>query len=125
MNASWPTDWQGQTHLDCGADEQILTLISTPSLPNGIHQKSFQLIVEQWDAIWPEFQTVVIKLMDQYKQDPPDWSAVSALYVELSDVPIAEDAEWSLGIVFSASATLWTLPYRGWSAVPSKAQAIW
>lgn len=125
MSASWPTNWQGQTHLDCGSNGQVLTLVTTSNLPSGIHHKNFQLIVERWEKIWPEFRTVITELMESYKHDSPDWSCMRTLYVELSDEPIAEDAEWSVGVVFSAADTLWTLPYRGWSAVRGQAQAMW
>src|ERR1044071_9957489 len=102
MNASWPTDWQGQTHLDCGSDRQVLTLVKTPSPPHGIHQRNFQLIIERWETIWPEFRTVITELMESYKQDSPDWNNMRALYMELSDEPVIEDAAWSLGVVFSS-----------------------
>lgn len=125
MNTPWPTNWQGQTHLDCGADGQILTLVSTPTQPTRAHQKSFQLIMERWQTIWPEFKRVITDLMVSYKQATPDWSDVRTLYLHIPDEPLAEDAEWSLDVVFSSSDTLWTLPYSGWTAVPGRAQAMW
>jgi hypothetical protein len=54
-----------------------------------------------------------------------DWSNVRTLYLELSDEPLAEDAEWSIGVVFSAAETMWVLPYRGLVPVPEEATAIW
>ena len=83
------------------------------------------MIIERWETIWPEFRTVITELMESYKQDSPDWNNMRALYMELSDEPVIEDAAWSLGVVFSSAETLWTLPYRGWSAVRGQAQAIW
>ena len=125
MSANWPTNWQGQTHLDCGADGQILTQVCTTSQPNGTHQKSFQSIAHRSRTIWPEFRRSITELMERYKQDPPDWSSVRILYVELSDEPLVEDAEWSIGVVFSNTETMWVLPYHGLVAVPDQAQAIW
>ena len=125
MSADWPTNWQGQTHMDCEANGQILTQVCTPSQPNGIHQKSFQSIAHSWRTIWPDFQRTISDLMERYKQDPPDWNSVRMLHLELSDEPLVEDAEWSVGVVFSTTETMWVLPYRGLVAVPDEAQAIW
>lgn len=125
MSTPWPTQWQEQTHLDCGADGQILTLVITSSQPTGFHQKSFQLIVDRWQIIWPEFKRVITDLMESYKQAAPDWSNVRALYLHIPDEPLAEDAEWGLDVVFSSSDTLWSLPYSGWTAVLGQAQAMW
>ena len=125
MSAQWPTSWQGQTHLDCGADGQVLTVVCIPSHPNGIHEKSFQTVASRWLSIWPDFRRSITTLMERYKQGPPDWSSIRTVYLELSDEPLAEDAEWSIGVVFSAAETMWVLPYRGLAAVPEEAQAIW
>jgi hypothetical protein len=125
MRADWPTSWQGQTHLGCGEDKQVLTLVCTPSQPNGIHQKSFRSIADRWSTIWPEFQHSITDLMERYKQGPADWGTVRTLYLELSDEPLAEDAEWSLGVVFAAADTMWVLPYRGLVALRDEAQLIW
>jgi hypothetical protein len=125
MSAHWPTNWQGQTHLDCGAEGPILTLVCTPSQPSGIHQKSFQSIAHHWRTIWPEFRRNITDLMERYKQDPPDWANVRTLYVELSDEPLAEGAEWSIGVVFSTTETMWVLPFRGLVPVRDEARAIW
>jgi len=125
MTEAWPKHWQGQTNLTCGTDGPALTLVSTPSQPCGIHEQNFRTIVTRWETIWPEFRRVITDLMASYRQEPPDWSAIQAVYLELSDEPIAEDAEWSVGVVFSAHDTLWSLPYRGFTACPERAQAVW
>ena len=125
MSANWPTSWQGQTHMDCGADGQVLTLVCTPSQPNGIHEKSFQSIASRWASIWPDFRSSITGLMERYKQGPPDWGSIRTLYVELSDEPLAEDSAWSIGVVFSAADTMWVLPYHGLVPAPEEAQAIW
>ena len=125
MSALWPTDWQGQTHLDCGSDGQLPTLITTTSQPNGIHQKSFRAIAGRWSKLWPEFRVSIEQLMRNYRQEQPHWSNVRTIYLELADEPLAEDAEWSIGVAFSDTATMWVLPYRGWTPLPDQAQAIW
>jgi hypothetical protein len=125
MSMLWPTDWQGQTHLDCGSEGQLLTLVSTTSQPNGTHQKSFQAIASRWSQVWPAFRASIAELMKTCGKDQPDWSSVQTIYLELADEPLAEDAEWSIGVVFSDSATMWVLPYRGWVALREQAQAIW
>jgi hypothetical protein len=72
----------------------------------GFHQKSFQLIIERWPIIWPEFKRVITDLMESYNQDAPDWSSVRTLYLHIPDEPLAEDAEWGIDVVFSSSDTL-------------------
>jgi hypothetical protein len=124
MSAQWPTSWQGQTHLDCGADGQVLTLVCTPSQPSGTHE-NFDAVASRWQSIWPDFRSSITALMERYKQEPADWSGIRTLYLEFSDEPLAEDAEWSIGVVFSAAETMWVLPYRGLAPVPEEAQAIW
>ena len=111
--------------MDCGADGQVLTSVSTPSQPSGGHQKTFHLITNRWHTIWPEFRNAVTDLMESYKQERPDWSDIRILYLELPDEPLAEDAEWSIGVVFSRADTMWTLPYHGWTAAPDRARAFW
>jgi hypothetical protein len=125
MSAEWPTSWQGQTHLDCGADGQLFTTIGTSSQPNGIHQQNFQNISKRWFTIWPEFRQCITELMANYKQPEPNWSDVRVVHLELPDEPLAEDAQWSIGVVFSATETMWVLPYRGLAALPDEALAIW
>jgi hypothetical protein len=125
MSTQWPTDWQGQTHTDCGADGQVLTTVGTSSQPGGIHQKNFQLISERWPNIWPTFQSNIAELMERYKQSKPDWANIRVIHVTLPDEPLVEDAEWSVGVVFSSAETMWVLPYRGWVELPAEAQAIW
>jgi hypothetical protein len=63
--------------------------------------------------------------MERYKQEPADWSSIRTLYLELADEPLAEDGEWSIGVVFSAAEMMWVLPYRGQAPEPDEAQAIW
>jgi hypothetical protein len=125
MSAEWPRSWQGQTHLDCGADGQLFTTIGTNSQPSGIHQRSFQNIAERWPTIWPEFRQCITELMANYKQPEPNWSDVRVLHLELPDEPLDEGGEWSIGAVFSSAEMLWFLPYSGWKALREKAQASW
>jgi hypothetical protein len=109
--------------MHCGADGQVLTLICTPTQPNGIHENSFQTVAGRWQTIWPEFRRSITDLVERYKQGPVDWGSIRTLHLELSNEPLAEDAEWSIGVVFSAAETMWVLPYHG--LVPGEAQAIW
>ena len=127
MSACWPESWSGQTHLECGEHGQILTSVSTPSTPTGAHQKTFHLIADRWSAIWPQFKSAIDALMEKYRHDQilPDWSNIRLLYLELPDEPIAEEAERSIGVVFSGADTIWTLPFTGLIAAPERAQAIW
>jgi hypothetical protein len=111
--------------MDCGTDGQILALVSTASRPNGIHEKSFRSIADRWSTIWPDFRRNITDLMRDYNQEPADWGSVRTLCLELPDEPLVEDAEWSIGVVFSEAGTMWVLPYRGLLSLPDKAQAIW
>jgi hypothetical protein len=111
--------------MDCGADGQVLTHITTTSPPTGIHQESFQLIADRWQIIWPEFRRLIAELIESYEQDAPDWKRVRTLYVHIPDETLGEDAEWGIDVVFFSSDTLWSLPYSGWTAVPGRAQAMW
>ena len=125
MSAQWPTSWGGQTHMDCGADGQLLTNVGTGSQPTGIHQRSFQAITDHWPTIWPEFRQCITELMQRCKQTRPDWKDVRVLHLELPDEPLEEGCEWSIGVVFSSADTLWFLPYSGWEPLREKAEASW
>ena len=81
MSAQWPTSWQGQTHMDCGADGQLLTTVGMASQPTGIHQRSFQAITDHWPTIWPEFRQCITELMQRCKQTRPDWKDVRVLHL--------------------------------------------
>ena len=111
--------------MDCGADGYVLTLVCTTTQPNGIHQKSFQIIANRWGKIWPDFRCSITELVERYKQGPADWANIRILYLELPDEPLAEGAEWSIGVVFSAAETMWVLPYHGLVPAPEEASAIW
>lgn len=125
MNSSWPTSWQGSTEIDCGDDGRFMAIITTDSQPTASHAETFELIRSRWAEIWPEFRSIITGLMESYGHEMPQWSAVQSIYICVPDEPIAESAEWSVSVVFSGSATLWALPFRGWSAFPQQAQAIY
>jgi hypothetical protein len=125
MDSSWPTSWQGSTNIDCGDDGSFMAVVTTESQPTGAHARTFELICSRWREIWPEFRRIITELMQSYGRETPEWSTVRSVYVCVPDEPIAEDAEWSVGVVFSRDETLWSLPYRGWSACPQQAQAIY
>ena len=125
MNSSWPISWQGNTNIDCGDDGSFMAVVTTESQPTGAHAQTFQLICSHWQEIWPSFRQIITELMESYKREAPDWSRVSSVYISVPDEPIVEDAEWSVGVVFFGSDTLWSLPYRGLSACPQQAQAIY
>jgi hypothetical protein len=124
MDSSWPTFWQGSTNIDCGDDGSFMAVVTTESPPTGAHARTFELICSRWGEIWPEFRRIISELMQSYGRETPEWSTVRSVYVCVPDEPIVEDAEWSVGVVFSRDETLWSLPYRGWSACPQQAQAI-
>jgi hypothetical protein len=125
MSADWPTSWQGQTYLDCGADGRVLTTVGTSGQPSAGHQRTFEAIAERWSTIWPEFRQRITQLMGDYGQAPPNWNDVRVLHLGLPVEPLEEGAEWSIGVVFSSADTVWSLPYSGWEALREKAQAIW
>jgi hypothetical protein len=111
--------------MDCGEDGRFVAVVTTDSKPSGAHARTFELIRSRWSEIWPEFRGIITGLMESYGRETPQWSAVQTVYVCVPDEPIVEDADWSVGVVFSGSETFWSLPYRGWSACPQQAQAIY
>lgn len=125
MDSSWPTSWQGSTTLECGDDGSFPVVVSTESQPTGAHSRTFELIRSRWPEIWPGFRRAITELMVSYGRETPEWSGVSKIYIGIPDEPIAEDAKWSVGVVFPDSETLWSLPYRGWTACPQQAQAVY
>jgi len=100
-----------------------MAIVSTDGPPSGIHAKNFDTILARWTEIWPEMRQVFSELMESYHHERPDWKRVNCVYISLTSQPIVEDAEWSVGVVFSGSDTLWSLPYHGWTACPQQAQA--
>ena len=125
MSIEWPTSWQDETYVDCDEDGIVSVQLETSSPPTTMHQENFQRIVDRWSDIWPQFREIITSLMESYHQEPPDWTAIRTLYLEVPDAAMADDVEWSISIEFSASVTLWALPYLGWSDMRKQAQAIW
>ena len=125
MSASWPSKWQGTTKLDCGQDGSFVAVVSTEGQPSAAHLQNFEAIMSRWQVIWPECRQIITDMIRSYGRAAPDWRNVKSVHIDLSKNPIHEDAEWSVGIVFSGGDTLWALPYEGWVAFPSGAQAFW
>jgi hypothetical protein len=124
MTASWPSSWQGSTTVDCGEDGSFTAVVTTDGQPSGIHAKNFEAIVSRWHEVWPEFRRIITELIASYGRERPIWSSVSCVYIDSPAEPIIEDAEWSIGVVFSADSTVRSLPYQGWAARSEQAQAI-
>lgn len=125
MSIELSTNWQDETHLGCGRDGIVSVHVGISSPRTAIHQENFQSIADRWSYIWPQFREIITSLMETYRQGPPDWTAIRTLYLEVPDAVITDDVEWSVGVEFSTSVTLWSLPFRGWSDIRKQAQAIW
>jgi len=125
MSIEGPNNWQDEIYVDCGEDGMVSVQLEISSPPATMHQENLQRIVDRWSDIWPQFREIITSLMETYHQGPPDWTAIRTLYLEVPDAAMADDVEWSVSVEFSASVTLWTLPYLGWADMRKLAQAIW
>ena len=102
-----------------------MAVVTPESQPTDAHAHTFELICSRWREIWPEFRRIITELMQSHGSETPGWNTVRSVYIHVPEVAIAEDGEWSIGVVFSRDETLWSLPYCGWFACPQQAQAIY
>lgn len=102
-----------------------MAIVTTDGPPSDAHARTYELICSHWVEIWGEVRRVLSELMESYHHERPDWKLVNCVYIHVPIEPMAEAAEWSIGIVFSSDSTLWSLPFEGWSACPREAQAIY
>lgn len=125
MSTESQESWFDEFQLDCGEGGFVPTDISSSSSSPSILHENVEIIVDRWKDIWPSFRESISILMESYRQSQPDWTQIRMLYLELPDALISDEVEWSVSVEFSASVTLWVLPFRGWSELRKQAYAIW
>jgi hypothetical protein len=101
-----------------------MAVVTTDGQPGGSHARNFETIMSRWHELGPEFRRIITTLMMSYGQQAPQWNRVNCVYLSSPAEQIIEQAEWSIGVVFSEDSTLCSLPYQGWSACSKQAQAI-
>ncbi|MBE7497226.1 MAG: hypothetical protein HS117_19970 [Verrucomicrobiaceae bacterium] len=125
MSIELQEGWFDELQLDCGEGGFVPTDISAANASPEILQQNVESIVDHWTDIWPNFREGISTLMESYRQSPPDWTQIRMLYLELPDALISDESEWSVSVEFSASVTLWVLPFCGWLDLRNQAHAIW
>jgi hypothetical protein len=125
MSTESQESWFDELQLDCGEGGFVPADISDSSSSPATLQQNVESIVDRWTVIWPNFREGISILMESYRQCPPDWTQIRMLYLEVPDALISDAVEWSVSVEFSASVTLWVLPFRGWSDLRNQAHAIW
>ena len=100
-----------------------MVVVTTEGKPSVADKRNFEMVMSRWGELWPQFRRLIGELMASYEREAPDWSNVNCVYLTIPSVPIAEGAEWGIGVVFRSEQTMWTLPYEGWTVCPDQAQA--
>jgi len=118
----WPTDWEGESLAELGADGRIRCTILLADGYNPTHLKNYKEIMARWSEVWPAAREVIQKMLTEYDRDPKINARGNYLKLTIPAEAISEGAEWSIALQKDEADGVWDASFEGWKVAPDESQ---
>ena len=122
MPKGWPTDWEGESLAELGADGRIRCTILLADGYTPTHLKNYTEIMERWPEVWPAAREVIQKMLSEYNRDPKINARGNHLKLTIPAEAISEGAEWSIALQKHEADGVWDTAFKGWKVAPDESQ---
>jgi hypothetical protein len=118
----WPTDWEGESLADLGADGRIRCTILLTDGYTPAHLKNYTEIRERWSGVWPAAREVIQRMLTEYERDPKINARGNYLKLTIPAEAISEGAGWSIALQKDEGDGVWNASFEGWEVAPDESQ---
>ena len=118
----WPTDWEGESLADLGAEGKMECRILLIDGYTPGHLKNYAEIVERWGELWPAARKVMLMMLLDHDRDPKIKIPGNCLHITIPSEPISEGAEWSIALQKAEDDGVWDATFEGWEVSVEESQ---
>ena len=118
----WPTDWSGNTVINCGEHGSFCLEVGTEGHPSRVHIDNYREILRRWPELWPQVHAVLSDMLASWEYDYPIRNPGASLDMRLPPEPITEGVQWGVGAKFYHGKGQWDVVFDGWTVVPDESQ---